>query len=169
MAVAYTTDDELIEIYAFRADLFQRIEQDPSFNSVCGVGAVAEGPTNAFGMPIDTDDFDAKVNLILIERTLGRAWGRSHIGRAPWMSTVDLGTDEDAWDSFVEYLFAEELDHVFDALADIGEGVLISNERSCRAQADLYSIASERPNDWIVKGRVRLLDFMRAYEMLNLG
>ena len=40
---------------------------------------------------------------------------------------------------------------------------------SCRAQADLYGIASERPNDWIVDGRVRLLDFLRAYELYSTG
>ncbi|MEX2531836.1 MAG: hypothetical protein WD960_13795 [Gemmatimonadota bacterium] len=154
----HTTKAELIEIYRLRSDLFKEVASDPSINAVCGVDPLQDQTINTAHPSLD---------LGPIARVQGRGFARRHVGETPWMPPVDLRIDEQVWIDFVDYLDAKGLGHVADALLDVAEGLPVGNEQLCRAQADMYGAAVQRPEDLV--GRVRLIDFVRAMDLLGTG
>jgi len=155
VAVGYTTDDELVEIYRWRAALFEDVSSDPTINGICGTNPLVAS----------LDSAHPRLHFGPIVRIQGRGFARQHVGHQQWTSTVDLATDDEAWFEFVDYLDSQGLGHVVDVFADVAEGVPVANYFLCRAQADMYRAAAERPGDQV--GSVTFLDFIRAMDLLG--
>lgn len=149
VAVEYTTEAEVLEIYRFRSERFAQVAHDPSLNAACGGNA--------------TDDMLKGLNATPIMRTIGRGFARRHEGHAPWVPPVDLETDERAWNGFADYLSQNGLEDVLDMMLGYADGTTLSNPFVCNTISDLYRVVVRRPDQPV--GGVRLVDFVRALDL----
>lgn len=154
VAAAYTTEDELLKLYTFRAEWFAEVADDRARNAVCGGTALVD---EAVEVPAG--------ELGPVPRLLGRGFARRHLGQDPWVPPLDLRKDESAWAAFADYLATHGEVELLEALTAVASGRALSDSRMCRFQSALYRLASRRSRDRI--GSVRLLDFVRAIDVLG--
>jgi hypothetical protein len=150
IAASYTTEDEIIEIYAYRGRTFVEMAEDTLRSPVCSIPATLPA---------------ASIDLGPLPRIAGRGFARRHAGRQAWVPPVDLAVDEDAWVAFAEYLVAHDMRDVGEAVLDAANEIPVPAARACRAQGRLYSYAASHPQDRV--GQVRLLDFVRSLDVLG--
>ena len=158
VAVFHLTEDEAIGLYRYRSSLFGQMAADSTAGALCSLGAFA-----------DEESLES-INLVdagSITRPLGRAFGRYHEGRQPWVPPVDLETDEAAWAAFVEYLEGISRGQLFDDILNMVDSSQPDPARDCQAQSELYRLAAERPQDRV--GTITLIDFVRSLYALGTG
>ena len=154
----HLTEDEMIALYRYRSSMFGQMAADSTANPLCSLGVFAG------------EESLESVNLAdasPIMRPLGRAFGRYHEGRQPWVPPVDLETDEAAWAAFAEYLDGISRGQLLDDILNIGDATQQDPTRDCQAQSELYGLAAERAQDRV--GAIRLIDFVRSLDALGVG
>ena len=154
----HLTEDEMIALYRYRSSMFGQVAADSTASALCSLGVFAG------------EEALESVNLVdasSIMRPLGRAFGRYHEGRQPWVPPVNLETDEAAWAAFVEYLDGISRGQLFDDILNIGDATQSDPTRDCQVQSELYGLAAERAQDRV--GAIRLIDFVRSMDALGVG
>ncbi len=159
VAVFHLTEDELTGLYQYRSAMFGQMAADSVASPLClGVGAFT-GEESLESVSL--------VDASSIMRLTGRAFGRHHEGRQPWVPPVDLETADAAWMAFFEYLEGTSRGYLLDGLANIGDAIQSDPARDCQVQSELYGLAVERAQDRI--GAIRLIDFVRSMDALGVG
>lgn len=152
----HLTEDEMIALYRYRSSMFGQMAADSTASALCSLGVFAGEESRE-----SIDLVDASP----IMRPLGRAFGRYHEGRQPWVPPVEI--DEAAWAAFAEYLDGIRRGQLLDDIMNIGDATQSDPTRDCQAQSELYGLAAERAQDRV--GAIRLIDFVRSLDALGVG
>lgn len=158
VAVFHLTEDEMIGLYRYRSSMFGQMAADSTASAVCSLGAFADEES------LESIDLAGAVSIM---RRAGRAFGRYHEGRQPWVPPVDLESDEAAWAAFVEYLDGIGRGQLVDDILNFGDSAQSDPTRDCQVQSELYGLAVERAQDRV--GAIRLIDFVRSMDVLSVG
>ena len=156
LPVFYFTEDEVIELYQFRSNLYGQMVADSITGAFCSLGVFADEELPESGNLVD----DAS-----IMRPLGRSFGKYHEGRQPWVPPVDL-EDEAVWVAFGEYFDGIGRGQLFNGMLDIMLAIG-DPARGCQVQSELYRLAAKRAQNRV--GAIRLIDFVRSIEALGVG
>jgi hypothetical protein len=154
--VLHSTEEELRDLYTFRASFYERLAADSVRNVACGPDRTI------FDVMMILADLRTEANM----RQVGRALARQHEGGGPWNPPVPVPTADEHRDAFLQYLLDTGETEVAEILSAGSERAAVTDADLCRAQSLVFARAANRPNDRV--GELRVFDYVRSLEALDL-